>query len=393
MRDLCFIDTETTGLDSSQHEIIEIALIRTSPDLVPKEKFSALILPQHIETATPIALEINHYDEERWKKEAIPLAEALPKVLSLTESCIMAGHNVPFDMNFLEAAVKDNGFKPNWNYHRFDTCSLAIPFMAEKRVRSLSLGRLLDYFGIKKDKDLHSAKNDIEYTLQLAQKMMECLRIMAGPPPLPATLVAIEGIDGAGKSCLVKALIEKLGLYGFSAGSTQEPTRESEQGKQIRAHVGRMDPLTEMTLFMEDRKIHQPVIKALRESYDIAILDRYYPSSMAYQGPRLAKQEGDSLVHVMSWIQKANESFSPKPDLVIVLDVEPSVGIQRLLKRGRGQDSFEEEESLSEVREAFRVLKEENLLNCPVKIIDTCALSQEEIVERAFQHIKKVYFG
>lgn len=149
MRDLCFIDVESTGLDSDIHEIIEIALIRTTFELEPKMRYHAFILPEHIETADPRALEINHYNEEHWEKEAISFLEASEHILPLTEECILAGHNVPFDSTFLTAAIKKLGLKPNWNYHRFDTSSLALLFLAQKKIRNVSLGNLLRTFGIQ----------------------------------------------------------------------------------------------------------------------------------------------------------------------------------------------------------------------------------------------------
>ncbi|MBD3260574.1 MAG: hypothetical protein GF334_02680, partial [Candidatus Altiarchaeales archaeon] len=249
MRDLCFVDVETTGLSAKKHEIIEIALIRTSPQLEIKKSFHALIKPEHIETAHPVALEINHYNEKRWGKEAVPLQEAIDQILELTDNCTLAGHNVGgFDKKFLHAAVQKCDRKPNWDYHLFDTSILAMPFKFEKRVRSLTLESLLKAFGIKVDKELHSAKNDIEYTVELACKMLGAMRITGGPPKLKATLVAIEGIDGTGKSHLIKGLLEKFDKYGLCVETTEEPTRGSEEGKLIRSCEERMDPETELRL-------------------------------------------------------------------------------------------------------------------------------------------------
>jgi len=393
MRDLCFIDVETTGLCKTKNEIIEIALIRTSPQLEKKIDFHARVFPEHIETANPRALEINHYDEERWAQEAHPLSEILQKVLSITEDCILAGHNVSFDRKFLKAAVEKCGEKPNWNYHMFDTSILAIPFLAEKRIRNLSLGSLLSSFSIKKDKTLHSAKNDIEYTLELAKKMYQSLKIVSGPPRLKALMVAIEGIDGVGKSHLIQTLLQKLEEYSLQVGTTEEPTRESKEGNLIRSHKERLEPESELKLFMEDRRKHRPVLDILRNTRDVVILDRYYLSSMAYQGQRLSEQTGLDLTETMARIQTESEILVPKPDLVLILDADPTTAIQRLLQRGRGQDGFEQEENLRKVREAFKAIKEKEMLGCHVTIIDTCQLSQEEVVEVAFKEVKRAYFG
>ena len=55
MEKLVFVDVETTGLDETRHEIIEIAVIRGS------QTYHRKVQPQHIETASPRALEINGF--------------------------------------------------------------------------------------------------------------------------------------------------------------------------------------------------------------------------------------------------------------------------------------------------------------------------------------------
>lgn len=393
MRDLCFVDLETTGLDSSVHEIIEVAIIRTTPSLEVKEEFHALVIPENLEKASPKALEINHYSHAKWESEAISLSEAMKKTSLLTEGCIFAGHNTPFDEKFLRAAFLKVDLKPNWDYHSFDTSQIAVLFQMQKRVRSVSLGKLLTVFGIKVDKQLHSAKNDIQYTLQLAREMLRCLHIVEGPPRIKATLVAIEGIDGTGKSLLIKGLLKKLLKYGLMVESTEEPTRNSQYGIQLRSNQERFSPEQELMFFMEDRKIHRSFLEILRNTKDIVILDRYYPSSMSYQGVRIAQEKNVSLEEIMLEIRDRNERLVPEPDLVLILDVDPEQAIQRLLKRQKKEDAFENIDNLRQVRKAFQCIRENKMLSCPVRVLDTNVLSPEETLEISFQEIKKVYFS
>src|SRR5258706_6695179 len=96
-----FIDIEATGLNLARHEIIEIGVVLTTPDLKVIEEFETKIEPEHIETADPIALKVNHYKEKDWK-DAIGLKKAMLILAGKTKDCIMVGHNVAFDVGFLE---------------------------------------------------------------------------------------------------------------------------------------------------------------------------------------------------------------------------------------------------------------------------------------------------
>ena len=107
---LTVIDTETTGLSKEVHEIIDIALISyvISEDgqrFVVK-KFNSKIKPAHIETASPVALEINHYREEDYVS-APSHREVLPAVRKIIEnSDLLIGQNLIFDLQFINSACE-----------------------------------------------------------------------------------------------------------------------------------------------------------------------------------------------------------------------------------------------------------------------------------------------
>ena len=94
-----FIDIETTGLNLLRHEIIEIGCVITTPDLELIEDFELKIKPKHIEDADPVALKVNHYDEENWQS-AHSLKKAMEIFSEKVKDCIMVGHNVAFDAGF-----------------------------------------------------------------------------------------------------------------------------------------------------------------------------------------------------------------------------------------------------------------------------------------------------
>jgi len=162
-------------------------------------------------------------------------------------------------------------------------------------------------------------------------------------------LIAIEGIDGAGKTTQTRLLAERLANDGFLVATLKEPT-EGKWGQRIRnlaSHGRNLNPMDEMRLFLKDRQedVEANIRPSLAEKR-IVIMDRYYLSNIAYQGALGLDTEG---------IRQMNEEFAPVPDLVIILDVAPSIGQSRLLNgRKEKPNHFEGEEYLEKVREQFQ---------------------------------------
>ena len=159
-------------------------------------------------------------------------------------------------------------------------------------------------------------------------------------------LITIEGIDGTGKTTQVQLLREWLEKHGIPAVALKEPT-QGRYGQEIgrRAAAGNMDTDTELRLFMEDRK--EDVEKNIRPALEagrVVVMDRYYLSNMAYQGARGLDPER---------IRVENEKFSPVPDLIIVLDLDPHKSMARVNTRKHVVGHFENEAYLEKVREIF----------------------------------------
>lgn len=176
-------------------------------------------------------------------------------------------------------------------------------------------------------------------------------------------LVAIEGIDGAGKTTQAKILVDKLAEKGYSITGLHEPTTGRWGGK-IRelAKNGRhkTKPETELEFFYLDRlEDVERNIKPSLKAKKIVVMDRYYFSSVAYQGAReLNPQE----------IEDQNRSIAPIPDMTIILDLEPEVALKRIKRtRNSAPNHFERKKYLQHVRKIFL----EQFNNRPnVKIID-----------------------
>lgn len=146
--------------------------------------------------------------------------------------------------------------------------------------------------------------------------------------------IAFEGGEGAGKSTQERRLAESLEARGHTVVRTREPGG-TPAGEQIR-HVllspefEGLDPRAEALLFAASRGEH--VVRVIRPALlrgDVVICDRYIDSSVAYQG--YARELGPGRVRDLSlWA-----TGGLLPDLTVVLDVDPEVGLARFAERDR----------------------------------------------------------
>ncbi len=160
-----------------------------------------------------------------------------------------------------------------------------------------------------------------------------------------APFIVIEGIDGCGKGTQAKLLLKHLSDLGTDVLLTAEPTR-GPLGKMIREHLSNpfLDDEALALLFAADRIEHleKEVRPALR-SGKIVISDRYVYSSVAYQGQKVD----------MEWVGEINK-YADRPDLVILLDISPSLGQKRMKERGGDPECFETDSNFQEgVRRTF----------------------------------------
>jgi dTMP kinase len=159
-------------------------------------------------------------------------------------------------------------------------------------------------------------------------------------------LVALEGIDGAGKTTQSARLAELLRQDGLDVVVSKEPTN-GPWGRKLResAQAGRLSAEEELELFIRDRQEHvDTVIAPALAAGQVVIVDRYYFSTVAYQGARGMDPK---------LIQEQNEAFAPKPDLLVIIEVPPAIGVQRIRERGGRENHFEQESSLEAVARVF----------------------------------------
>jgi len=172
------------------------------------------------------------------------------------------------------------------------------------------------------------------------------------PSSARALFIVFEGIDGCGKSTQVELLADKLRRRGKQVVTLSEPT-SGRWGKKIRNSArtkGALSPPEELELFIRDRKEDiKNNIKPALEAGQIVILDRYFYSTLAYQGARGLD---------MNEIRAKHDKFVIKPDIVFILDVPVSQALKRIASRPVIYSLFEDPDYLQKVRKNFLKLKD-----------------------------------
>lgn len=165
-------------------------------------------------------------------------------------------------------------------------------------------------------------------------------------------LIVLEGIDGTGKSTQTRTLAEWLRSQGHDVVLSREPT-DGPWGRKLResAQTGRLSPEDELACFLKDRRQHvEELIRPSIACGKIVVLDRYYFSTMAYQGAR-----GLDPVE----IRRQNEEFAPIPDLLLILDLAVDMALERIGSRGDTANEFEQRTALQTCRDIFLDLVDE----------------------------------
>lgn len=163
---LAFLDTETTGLVHSEHEIIEIAIIRDNPDGT-QQKFHTRIKPKHLERASPKALEINGYVNNPSLWDDAPVFELVAEdIANLLRGAYLVGHNVPFDAGILKVEFERAGMKPDIHYQTLDTMALVHEHLVPCGLPYIGLNTVRPFLGWS-TAGAHTALQDTEDTRRL----------------------------------------------------------------------------------------------------------------------------------------------------------------------------------------------------------------------------------
>ena len=177
--------------------------------------------------------------------------------------------------------------------------------------------------------------------------------------------ITIEGVEGCGKSTQTVRLCEFLRRRGIPLVETKQPggTEIGQKIRQILLHTDhkKMTPVCEALLYLADRAQHHvEVISPQLEAGNWVVCDRYQDSTLAYQGAArgLDPQSLDDIFRMATG--------NLQPDLTLLLDLEPGMGVRRARARNvteqltQEEGRFEEEALVfhQEVRRSFLALAE-----------------------------------
>lgn len=199
-------------------------------------------------------------------------------------------------------------------------------------------------------------------------------------------LLTLEGGEGAGKSELIQHVVKYLTERGLDVVATREPGGTDLATKIRNVALAKSDePMpdeAELLLMFAARAVHlqNKVLPALREGKWV-VCDRYVDSSYVYQG--FARGLPESMIDALTGFVVKDV----QPDLTLLLDLPPEVGLQRAKSRGPS-DRIEDEqiEFFNKVRQGFlaRMEKHPNRF----RYVDASG-SRDEVIEQAIEHVDR----
>ncbi len=207
-----------------------------------------------------------------------------------------------------------------------------------------------------------------------------------------AFFITFEGGEGSGKSTQLRLLADRLSTHGIETLSTREPGG-SPQSEQIRDLVlqgdnDRWTPMTEALLIAASRAEHvsRKIIPSLASGRWV-LCDRFADSSIAYQGA--ARGLGTKRIAKLQRLVLGDFG----PDLTLILDLPPKLGLARALEREAvlktGEDRFERagKQFHKDIRRAYHKITEAEPDRC--KLIHADA-TIDDIHEAVWAHVSQL---
>ena len=171
----------------------------------------------------------------------------------------------------------------------------------------------------------------------------------------PGLLIAIEGMDGSGKTTQAQRLVEELKKKKVKAIYTKEPTDEPT-GKMIRQILSgeiKVPPLSLQYLFCADRGVHQIELEKLLSKGYVIVTDRYFWSAVAY-GISDLDGKPDYYMAAFSILSMYNQFLSP--DYTFYLDVSVNEAYRRIKKSAKHGEIYDKKDKLVKIQKGYEVL-------------------------------------
>ena len=180
--------------------------------------------------------------------------------------------------------------------------------------------------------------------------------------------IAICGIDGSGKSTLVRELQQTILMNGKSVIVEAQPTTWFLRQK---IDVSRLTPVEAIAFFSADRGYDQPVLAQQIDNYDFVIRDRYAPCTYAYNcyDPQTT-----------ALFKGLNQNFI-EPDLTVLLDIPVDIALARIEERNNSRLGYlHQKEVLEEAKARYK--RKISLINSAKSLVLDGELPVEQLVEQ-----------
>lgn len=198
--------------------------------------------------------------------------------------------------------------------------------------------------------------------------------------------ISFEGLDGCGKTTSAKALVKKLNDSGVPAIYTSSPGSFGDSLKEKIYSNKDLDPVTESLLFAAYLREH--IIKVIKPALDegkIVVCDRFFDSTVAYQG--YAKRGAIYMPEITDVIFMVN-GLVYLPDLTFLVNTPTEICFNRIQNRNLAKTKFDEESTdfFERVNRGFELLS--ILFSDRIKTVDGTKTT-EEITEKTFKEISE----
>jgi dTMP kinase len=197
--------------------------------------------------------------------------------------------------------------------------------------------------------------------------------------------ITLEGGEGAGKSTLIKGLAARLNDAGVDVVLTREPGgtdgAESIRNLLVTGEAARWTALSELCLFYAARQDHlERLIRPALARGQVVLCDRFSDSTRAYQGQ--AGGAGQDAVETLDALIVG----ATQPDITLILDIDPKIGLSRAAARRGTEDRFEGKDLA--FHQALRASYLHIAANDPIRcsVLDA-ASSPSDLLEAAWQVI------